>query len=117
MEAEMGEMITIPLDEYKRMQAAVEDLADLQTHDRVMTDLATGREERVPAAYVRRLIAGESPLRIWRDLRGLTQSALAQASGVNRVQIAEIEAGRKNGSLETARRLAEALGISVDDLV
>ena len=113
----MGEMITIPLDEYQRMQAAVDDLGTLQTYDRVMADLAAGREERVPAAYVRRMIAGESPLRVWRNLRGLTQSALAHASGVNRVQIAEIEAGRKNGSLETARRLAEALGIGMDDLV
>ena len=113
----MGEMITIPLDEYKRMQTAMDDLADLQAYDRVTADLAAGREERVPAEYAHRLIAGESPLRVWRDLRGLTQSALARASGVNRVQIADIEAGRKNGSLETARRLAEALGIAVDDLV
>ena len=113
----MGEMITIPLDEYKRMQTAMDDLADLQAYDRVTADLAAGREERVPAEYVRRMIAGESPLRVWRDLRGLTQSALARASGVNRVQIADIEAGRKKGSLETARRLAEALGIGLDDLV
>ena len=113
----MGEMITIPLDEYKRMQAAVEDLADLQAHDRVAADLAAGRDERVPAEYVRRMIAGEAPLRVWRDLRGLTQSALARASGVNRVQIADIEAGRKNGSLGTVRKLAEALGVAVDDLV
>ena len=113
----MGEMITIPLDDYKRMQAAVEDLADLQAHDRVMADLAAGREERVPAEYVRRMIAGESPLRVWREMRGLTQSALARGSGVNRVQIADIEAGRKNGSVETLRKLAEALGVAVDDLV
>lgn len=113
----MGEMITIPLDDYKRMQAAVEDLADLQAHDRVLADLAAGREERVPAEYVRRMIAGEAPLRVWRDLRGLTQSALAGLSGVNRVQIADIEAGRKNGSVETLRKLAQALGVAVDDLI
>jgi DNA-binding XRE family transcriptional regulator len=113
----MGEMITIPLDDYQRMQAAVADLADLQAHDRVLADLAAGREERVPAEYARRMIAGESPLRVWRELRGLNQSALARASGVNRVQIADIEAGRKNGSVETLRKLAEALGVAVDDLV
>lgn len=113
----MGEMITIPLEEYRRMQAAIEDLADLQAHDRAMADLAAGREERVPAEFVRRMIAGESPLRIWRSLRGLTQSALARQSGVNRVQIADIEAGRKNGSLETVRKLADALGVTVDDLI
>ena len=113
----MGEMITIPLDEYKRLRAAMDDLADLQAHDRVMADLAAGREEAVPAEFARRLISGESPLRVWRDRRGLTQSALARASGVNRVQIADIEAGRKKGSLKTARRLAEALGLTVDDLI
>lgn len=113
----MGEMITIPLDEYKRLRAAVEDLADLQAHDRVMADLAAGRDEAVPAEYARRLIAGERPLRVWRELRGLTQTALAGLSGVNRVQIVDIEAGRKKGSLETARRLAEALGLTVDDLI
>ena len=106
-----SEMITIPLDEYKRKQAAVEDLADLRAHNRGMAEIAAGREERVPAEYVRRMIAGERPLRVWRSYRGLTQSALARASGVNRVQIADIEAGRKNGSLETVRKLA------VDDLV
>jgi mRNA interferase RelE/StbE len=113
----MGEMITIPLEEYKRMQAAVEDLADLQAHDRALADLAIGRDEQVPALYARRFIAGETPLRVWRDFRGLTQAALARTSGVNRVQIAEIEAGRKNGSLETVRKLAQALGVAVDDLI
>lgn len=113
----MGEMITIPLDEYNRLRAAVEDLADLQAHDRVMADLAAGRDEAVPGEYARRLIAGESPLRVWRELRGLTQTALAGISGVNRVQIVDIEAGRKKGSLETARRLADALGLMVDDLI
>lgn len=113
----MGEMITIPLDEYQRLRAAMEDLAHLQAYDRVTADLAAGREEAVPAEYARRLIAGESPLRVWRERRGLNQSALARASGVNRVQIVDIEAGRKKGSLETARRLAEALGLTVDDLI
>ena len=49
MEAQMGEMITIPLDEYKRLRAAMDDLADLQAHDRVMADLAAGGDEAVPA--------------------------------------------------------------------
>ena len=36
---------------------------------------------------------------------------------VNRVQIAEIEAGRKSGSLDTVKKLASALGVTIDDLV
>ena len=71
----------------------------------------------MPADHAKRLIAGESPLRVWRELRGLSQLKQGAVSGVNRVQIADIEAGRGKGSVETVRKLAEALGVRVDDLV
>lgn len=58
-----------------------------------MAAVASGADELVPADHDRRLLAGESPLRVWRVSRGLTQAALAAASGVNRVQIANIEGG------------------------
>ena len=32
-------------------------------------------------------------------------------------QIADIEAGRKTGSIETVRKLADALNVAIDDLV
>jgi mRNA interferase RelE/StbE len=35
----------------------------------------------------------------------------------NRVQIADIEAGRKSGSVATLHKLAEALAVTVDDLI
>lgn len=113
----MGEMITIPLDEYRNLKAAVDELADLRTYDRAMADIAAGRDELVPSEVAKRLVSGENPLRVWREFRGMTQAALSGASGVNRVQIADIEAGRKNGSVETVCKLAAALGIGVEDLV
>lgn len=113
----MNEMVTIPREEYERLREAAEDLADIAAYDRVKADLAAGREELIPAEYADRLIDGESPVRVYRELRGLTQAALAERSGVNRVQIADIEAGRKTGSVETVRKLAEALNVSIDDLV
>lgn len=113
----MGQMITIPLDEYKRLQIAAEDLEDIRTLDRVTADLAAGREELVPAEIVARIVHGESPLRVWREFRGLNQTTLANVSGVNRVQIADIEAGRRSGSVETFKKLAGALNIALDDLV
>jgi transcriptional regulator with XRE-family HTH domain len=33
------------------------------------------------------------------------------------VSIAEIETGRKQGSLGTLKKLADALGVAVDDLI
>lgn len=113
----MDDMVTIPREEYDRLQAAAEDLADLRAHDRALEDLAEGRDELIPAEYVNRLLNGESALRVFRDLRGLTQAALAQQAGVSRVSIAEIETGRKQGSVTTLRTLADALGVMLDDLV
>ena len=86
-------------------------------NDGAKAALAAGEEELVPADYAKRLIAGESPLRVWRELCGLSQVGLEVVSGVNRVQIADIEAGRGKGSVETVRKLADALGVRVDDLV
>lgn len=117
METDMGEMISIPLEEYRSLQAAAEELADLQAHDRTLAQLASGDEELLPTEFVKRMLSGESPLRIWREFRELTQTALAAASNVNRVQIADIEARRKSGSIETVKKLAEALGITLDELI
>lgn len=111
-------MVTIPREEYDRLREAA--VADLRAYDgakAALAALAAGEEELVPADYAKRLIAGESPLRVWRELRGLSQVAMGKVSGVNRVQIADIEAGRGKGSVETVRKLAEALGVRVGDLV
>ena len=94
-----------------------DDLADLRAYGGAKAALAAGEEELVPAEFAKRLIAGESPLRVWRELRGLSQVKLGAVSGVNRVQIADIEAGRGKGSVETVRKLADALGVRLDDLV
>ena len=113
----MNKMVTIPAEEYDRLREAAEDLADLRAYDRAKAALASGEEELVPADFAKRLISGESPLRVWRELRGLSQVKLGSVSGVNRVQIADIEAGRSKGSVETVRKLADALGVMMDDLV
>ena len=92
---------------------SAEALADIEVYERAMVDPG----EAIPAEFVRRMVDGESPLRVFRDLRGLTQAGLAERSGVNRVQIADIESGRKSGSVQTLRKLAEALDVAIDDLV
>lgn len=113
----MNEMVTIPRKEYDRLRAAAEDLADLQSYDRAKAALVAGEDELIPAGYANRLLGGENPLRVYRDLRGMTQAALAEKARVNRVMVAEIETGRKQGSVATLRALAEALSVSLDDLI
>ena len=113
----MGEMVTIPREEYERLLAIAGDAEDAAAVARFRARLAAGEEELVPAAVVDRLLAGESPVRVWREERGLTQSGLARASGVHRVVVADIEAGRKGGSVRSLKALAAVLGVRIDDLV
>lgn len=107
------ETVTISREEYDRLQSAAEMLDDVAAYDAAMANLGEG----LPHEYMTRLIDGEAPVRVFRDWRGLTQSALAKASGVNRVQITNIESGLKTGSVATLRKLADALGAPLDDLV
>lgn len=52
-----------------------------------------------------------------REKLGMTQEALAQASGVGRVTIALIESGTtKNASSKTLLALAKAMNVTIDQL-
>lgn len=113
----MRDTVTIPRTEYDRLCAAEEDFDDLQAALAVSASIKAGIEELVPAAIADRLIDGANPLRVWREHRALSQSALSRTSGVSRVQIADIEAGRATGSVRTLRALADALRVTVDDLL
>jgi mRNA interferase RelE/StbE len=66
---------------------------------------------------VDRLLNGDAPLKVWHGHRGLYQAELARQSGVNRIQIIDIEAGHKMESVSSLKKLATALQIDIDDLV
>lgn len=56
-------------------------------------------------------------LRELRGRRGLTQEQLAHQAGVDRAWISSAETGRRNASLLTLYRLAEALEIDPGELI
>ncbi len=109
-------MAVLPEAEYLKLVETAEDAADRAALTDIRRRLLTGEEEMLPATLVDRLIAGESPLRIWREHRGISASALAQKAGVGQPYISEIETGKKDGSLRTMKKLAEALDVNIDDL-
>ncbi|MGZ8387944.1 MAG: helix-turn-helix domain-containing protein [Rhodoplanes sp.] len=111
------QMAVIPLTEYERLVEAAEDLADVRAYDEAMRRLASGEDELVPAETVNRILDGENALRVWREYRGLTVKQLADKAGVSAPFVSQIETGQREGSLETMRKLAEALKASLDDIV
>lgn len=66
---------------------------------------------------VERMIEGESLVRIWREHRGPTTVQLAAAAEISAGYLSELESGKKVGGVETLRRIAEALKLSIDDLL
>jgi len=64
-----------------------------------------------------RLLNGESPVKLWREKRGLTQRALAQSAGVNVNYLCEIETGKKPGSAAALNKLAQTLEVPMETLV
>lgn len=56
-------------------------------------------------------------LRELRNSRGLTQEELAEKAGLHRTYVGSVERGERNLTLESMRRLAEALDVSVWSLL
>ena len=110
-------MIVIPLAEYHRLPECAEDIADIEAYDRAKARLASGEDELIPSGMVDRMLDGENAVQVWREYRGITTKALAAAAGVSALYLSQIEAGKREGSIATMKKLAAALKVTVDDLV
>lgn len=105
-------LVVLPLAEYENLL----EKADIAAADKVKADIAAGRDELVPSEIVNRLINGENPVKVWRSHRGMTAKGLAAQADLSAPYLSEIESGKKEGSLSVMKRIAEALGVDLDDL-
>jgi mRNA interferase RelE/StbE len=116
--AETADTVTLRRADF---DALLEDLEDAGDRVAVLEEhLAIARGDRAPsltADEAERLLNRESPVKVWREKLGLTQRQLASRAGTSQGLLAEIEAGRKHGSIATLRSIAGALGVSLDFLV
>ncbi len=87
-------------------------LSDEELYDRA----AREGGESFPIDVADRILAGESPIRVYRRYRGMTQRELAAAAGINPVYLSQIERGQRTGSMNTLSTLARLLDVAVDDV-
>lgn len=87
--------VLVPLHDYTAMKngAVGNDLPD-----NVMEQLALGKD---------------NPIKILRKHRHMTQGDLADASGLSRPYLTEIETGRKDGSIRALKVIAIALNVDI----
>lgn len=74
------------------------------------------RSVRIPVEYARRDLAGENRVRVYREMRGLTQAALAAKIGSKTAYISQIETGVRDGGKATLRKIAAALELPLSVL-
>lgn len=107
----------VPYDEYRALRDLADDADDVAALARFAKRYAKGEEETVPAKVVDRLLAGEPPLRVWREHRGMTASRLAELAGVTSAHVSKLESGKGEPSVALLRKLAKVLRTDIDLLV
>ena len=118
IETPKGErMVVLPLKEYERLRDAAENFDDVRAFDEAKRRLTTGEDELIPAKFADRIFNGESPVRVWRNYRGLSVKELAKRAKISAAYLSQIEGGSREGSISTMKALAATLSLEIDDLV
>jgi len=117
IEIEGKQVVVIPADDYRVLLEKAEMLDDVAAYDRAKSALEAGDDELVPAAVANAILDGENPVRVWRQHRKMSQAQLAEAASISQGYLAQIETGKREGTLGLYRSLADALGVDLDDLV
>jgi DNA-binding XRE family transcriptional regulator len=110
------EWAVVPFEEYVRLVADAEMLADMRDFDQAKQQLAAG-EELIPSEVVFARLDGKNPLRVWREYRGLTQQKLADLAGISNSYLSQLEADKRKGTPDVLARLAEVMNLTIDDIV
>jgi DNA-binding XRE family transcriptional regulator len=116
IEIDGRKMAVLPVEDYERLMDAVDDEADVAAAERAEKRRSAG-EEYVPMDMVERLVEGENALRVWREHRQLSIGVLANVSGINKSTISLLENDKAYGRPATWRALADALRVTVDDIL
>ena len=109
-------MAVLPAEDYRRLVDSLEEQEDIAAAIEAEKRREAG-EEYLPSEMVNRLIDGENAVRVWREYRGLSLTRLAEIAGVNKASVSQIENGKALGKPATWRALADALKVTVDDIL
>src|SRR5258708_19780652 len=96
--------VVIPIEEWRRIQAALEDRADAAAARAFLQHPA----ETFPDSVLASILEGAHPLKALREHRGLTQAQLAKASGTSAVYISQIERGQRRAGRNLLAQLARS---------
>ncbi len=120
--SENQDSVTVSRGDWARLLSELEDAQDRaavveRRREEARRGKQAARRNYLTAREARRLLDGESPVKVWREKRGRSQRELAAAASVSAGYLAEIETARKPGSAAALARLAKALHVQIEDLI
>lgn len=110
------EWAVLPYEEYLKLIEQAELLEDIRDFDEMNAAIKRGDEELIPAAVVHAILDGKSPIKVWREYRGLTQQQLADRIGISKPYLSQLETGKRTGPAEVLSAIAEALNVSLEQV-
>lgn len=111
------EWAVLPYEHYLQLLEQAELIEDIRDFDRINAAIERGEEELIPAEVVYAILDGASPIKVWREHRGLTQQQLADAAGISKPYLSQIETGRRKGTMEILSAIAKTLNVSLDEII
>lgn len=109
-------IVMLPAEDYERLIAIAEEQDDIAAADAADKRRAEG-EEYIPFSLIDSIIKGENALRAWRNHRGMTLETLAEQTGSRKSALSDLENGKAQGKPALWRKLADALNVSVDEIL
>lgn len=91
--------------------------ADNRKIDIFKKKLSHGQEEFIPKSFADRIIAKENPIRVYREFRQLSLSELAKKANLSTPYLSQLEHNERKGSANSLKRVAAALGVTIDDII
>lgn len=110
------EWAVVPYADYQKLLDAWEMLEDIRAYDEAKAKIEAG-EELIPSQVAYALLDGKNPIRVWREYRALTQQQLAEKAGISKPYLSQLESGKRNGTTDILKKLAQALSVGLEELV
>ena len=111
------EWAVIPFQDFKKIQEALEDTEDIKEIEDNLKAISDGTEMTVPGEVTFAILDGISPIRAWRDYKGIKMNELAKKVGISSSYLSQIENGKRNPTIGTLKLLAKELEINIDMLI
>lgn len=108
------EWAVIPYDEYLTLVEKAEMLEDIQEFDRFQNASSSGEEHLFPMKIVDELLAGQNPIKVFREFQKMTQNELALKVGISIPYLSQLESGIRKGSIKVLSEISKALGVDLE---